>query len=114
MVNTISGNEIVYAIEQDANGRPAAQTVAFNTQQIANLNGSGSYRGTFVATGATAVTVSNTLVLITSPIIISLNTVGGTVGAVPSIKTITAATGFTVKTDLGDTSTYNYAILGTN
>lgn len=114
MVNTISGNEIIYAIEQDANGHPAAQEVPFTTQQIANLNGGGNYRGTFVATGATAVTVANTLVLTTSPIVISLNTVGGSVGAVPSIKTITAGVGFTVKTDLGDSSTYNYAILGTN
>lgn len=114
MVNTISGNEIFYGIEQDANGRPAAQLIPFTSQQIANLNGSGSYRGTFTVTGATAVSVTNTLVLTTSPIVISLNTVGGTVGALPTIKTITAASGFTVKADLADTSTYNYAILGTN
>ncbi|RAK51210.1 2-C-methyl-D-erythritol 4-phosphate cytidylyltransferase [Phenylobacterium soli] len=67
--------------------------------------------GTFVLNGATPVTVSNTSVAISDAIIISLNTVGGTVGAVPAIKTITAATGFTVAGTAGDTSTYNYAII---
>lgn len=67
--------------------------------------------GTFVCNGATPVTVNNTSVAITDTIIISLNTVGGTVGAVPSVKTITAATGFTVAGTAADTSTYNYAII---
>lgn len=67
--------------------------------------------GTFVCNGATPVTVNNTNVAISDAIIISLNTVGGTVGAVPAIKTITAATGFTVAGTASDTSTYNYAII---
>lgn len=67
--------------------------------------------GTFVANGATPVTVNNTSVAVSDAIVISLNTVGGTVGAVPAIQTITAATGFTVAGTAGDTSTYNYAIL---
>lgn len=68
--------------------------------------------GTFVANGVTPVTVSNTSVAITDAIIISLNTVGGTVGAnPPDIQTITAGVGFTVAGLTLDTSTYNYAII---
>lgn len=67
--------------------------------------------GTFVANGTTPVTVSNTSVAITDAIIISLNTVGGTVGVQPHVATITAATGFTVVCTASDTSTYNYAII---
>lgn len=67
--------------------------------------------GTFVANGVTPVTVNNTSIAITDAIIISLNTVGGTVGALPVIQTITASTGFTVAGTALDTSTYNYAIV---
>lgn len=68
--------------------------------------------GTFVANGVTPVTISNTSVAITDAIIISLNTVGGTVGAnPPDIQTITAGVGFTVAGLTLDTSTYNYAII---
>lgn len=67
--------------------------------------------GTFVCNGVTPVTVSNTNVAITDAVIISLNTVGGTVGAAPDLKTITGATGFTVACTAADTSTYNYALI---
>jgi hypothetical protein len=68
--------------------------------------------GTFVANGASSVTVANANVTATSIILISLNTVGGTVGAIPAVKTITVGTGFTVAGTAADTSTYNYIILG--
>ncbi len=67
--------------------------------------------GTFVCNGVTPVTVNNTNVAISDAVIISLNTVGGTVGAAPDLKTITAATGFTVACTAADTSTYNYALI---
>ncbi len=67
--------------------------------------------GTFVANGATPVSVSNSSIAVTDAIIISLNTVGGTVGALPVLQTITANTGFTVAGTASDTSTYNYAII---
>lgn len=67
--------------------------------------------GTFVSNGATPVTVSNTSIAVTDTIIISLNTVGGTVGAHPAIQTITAGVGFTVAGTALDTSTYNYAVI---
>lgn len=67
--------------------------------------------GTFVCNGVTPVAVANTSIEITDTIVISLNTVGGTVGATPSVKTITAGVGFDVAGDASDTSTYNYAII---
>lgn len=74
--------------------------------------GSNARCGTFVANGTSPVTVSNTSVAITDAIIISLNTVGGTVGVQPHVATITGSTGFTVICTASDTSTYNYALIG--
>jgi hypothetical protein len=67
--------------------------------------------GTFVANGTTPVTITDARVAITDAIVISLNTVGGTVGVQPHVATITAATGFTVVCTASDTSTYNYYLL---
>jgi hypothetical protein len=67
--------------------------------------------GTFVANGVTPVTVVNANVTANSVVICCLQTVGGTVGAVPAVKTITPTTGFTVVATAADTSTYNYIIL---
>lgn len=71
-----------------------------------------SIMGTFTANGATPVTVANTNVTANSIIIPTLKTVGGTVGAIPAIKTITPGTGFTIAATAADTSVYNYVILG--
>lgn len=68
--------------------------------------------GTFVADETTPVSVAAPAVDAGSNIIISLNTPGGTVGAIPAVQTITPGTGFTVAATSGDTSTYNYLILG--
>lgn len=68
--------------------------------------------GTVTLTGATPVSVTNTNVTANSIIDFTLKTVGGTVGAYPTIKTITAGTGFTVAGSASDTSTYNYRIIG--
>lgn len=73
--------------------------------------GSNGKVGTFVANGATPVSVSNTSIAITDAIIISLNTVGGTVGVQPHVATITAGVGFDVVCTASDTSTYNYTII---
>lgn len=67
--------------------------------------------GTWVCNGATPVTISNTSVAITDAIVISLNTVGGTVGVQPHVVTITGGTGFTAVGTASDTSTYNYALI---
>lgn len=71
----------------------------------------GGSTGTFTANGTTAVSVSNTLVTANSIIIPTLKSVGGTVGALPSVKTITPSTGFTVAATASDTSVYNYVII---
>ena len=68
--------------------------------------------GTFVINGVTPVVVANTNVTANSSIIPTLKTVGGSVGAVPSVKTITPGTGFTVAGTASDSSTYNYLIIG--
>lgn len=88
-----------------------AITMGTASQGLVLKQGSNGLCGTFVCNGATPVTVSNTNVAVTDAIIVSLNTVGGTVGAVPAVKTITAATGFTIAGTASDTSTYNYAII---
>lgn len=68
--------------------------------------------GTFTVTGATAVTVADTNITTASTVDITLKTVGGTVGAVPVIKTITSGVGFTVTAITADVSVYNYHING--
>lgn len=68
-------------------------------------------KGTFVCNGSTPVTVTDANVTANSVIIITLKTVGGTVGDTPVVKTITPTTGFTVAGTASDTSTYNYAIV---
>lgn len=73
--------------------------------------GSNGKTGTVTLNGATPVTVSNTSITANSGVVFTLKTVGGTVGAVPSIKTITAGTGFTVAGTASDTSVYNYHVI---
>lgn len=70
-----------------------------------------SVNGTFTANGATPVTVADTNVTANSSIVVTLKTVGGTVGAIPAVKTITAGTGFTIAGTASDTSVYNYLII---
>jgi hypothetical protein len=69
-------------------------------------------RGTFTCNGVTPVVVSNANITADSQVLITLKTVGGTVGATPAVKTITVSTGFTVAGTASDTSVYNYAIIG--
>lgn len=66
-------------------------------------------QGTFTANGATTVTVASSRVTATSVVSISLNTVGGT-PAPPFLFTLTAGTGFGVRSTAGDTSVYNYVV----
>lgn len=66
---------------------------------------------TVTLNGATPVTVANKNVTANSIIMFTLKTVGGTVGAVPSVKTITPGTGFTVAGTASDTSVYNYVVI---
>jgi hypothetical protein len=69
-------------------------------------------RGTVVLNGATPVTVAAPSLTADSVIVFGLKTVGGTVGATPAPKTVTPGTGFTVAGTAGDTSTYNWMVIG--
>lgn len=81
------------------------------TAGIVLKQGANGKTGTFVA-AAGAATVANTSIAITDSIIISLNTVGGTIASQPYVATITAGVGFTVAGGGGsNTSTYNYAVI---
>lgn len=68
--------------------------------------------GSFTANGASVVTVADANVTANSIIIPTLTTVGGTVGAIPAVKTITAGTGFTIAGTASDTSVYAYLRIG--
>jgi hypothetical protein len=68
--------------------------------------------GTFVNNGVSAVTTADTRLTANSVVVISLKTVGGTVGAIPHLETVTPGTGFTTIGTASDTSTYNYLIIG--
>lgn len=68
--------------------------------------------GTFIANGATPVTVTDAAITAGSAVTITLKTVGGTVGALPRLVTVTPGTGFNVNCTASDTSTYNYEIRG--
>ena len=78
---------------------------------VAGVNQNGGY-GTFIANGATAVVVAAPVVTANSQVDITLKTVGGTPAGAPFLSAITPGTGFSVKSAAGDTSVYNYAIIG--
>lgn len=68
--------------------------------------------GTFTNNGTSTVTTSNAAITASSQVLITLKTVGGTVGAIPHLLTITPGTGFATVGTASDTSVYNYTILG--
>ncbi len=86
-------------------------TNTFTMVGFAQTSAQGS-SGTLTMNGATPVTVTDSRVTANSAIVITLKTVGGTVGVQPHIPTITAGTGFTVVGTALDTSVYNYLIIG--
>lgn len=108
---TLSGITVVYS---NTTASFLVTRTAANTYTIVGFEQTapiGSF-GTFTCNGTTAVTVTDSRVTANSAIDITLKTVGGTVGAIPAIQTITAGTGFTVAGTASDTSVYNYLING--
>lgn len=103
----LSGNELLQVTGITGSGLPSGQTFQTTTGAVVKT---GVAIGNFTITGATAVTVADTNVTTTSIISFTLKTVGGTVGAIPAIKTITPGTGFTVAATTADVSVYNYEI----
>lgn len=92
---------------------PLTQTnPLFNNYTGNGPDGPGTFGGgTFVCNGTTAVVVADTRVQVGNVIVPGLRTVGGTVGAIPRVTTITPGVGFTIAGTASDTSTYNYVIL---
>jgi len=86
-------------------------TMSAAAKTLVLKQGANGKTGTVTLNGATPVTVSNTSITANSGVVFTLKTVGGTVGAVPSIKTITPSTGFTVAGTASDTSVYNYHVI---
>ena len=66
--------------------------------------------GTFVATSNVTLNVAVSRITATSVVVMSLNTVGGTILGHPYLMTLTAGTGFGVRAGASDTSTYNYIV----
>lgn len=83
-----------------------------DVKRISGLLVPAAQKGTFTCNGATPVAVTNATVTPDSQILVTLKTVGGTVGATPAVKTITPGTGFTIAGTALDTSVYNYNIVG--
>lgn len=90
--------------------KTGAATYTLKGYRLAGPNSAPS--GTFTANGASAVTVTDTRVTANSVVIATVKTPGGTVGAIPAVKTITPGTGFTIAGTASDTSVYNYLIIG--
>ena len=88
-------------------------TFSVATAGITLKQGANGRTGTFICNGVTPVTVNNTSFAAGDVILVSLETVGGTVGALPAVKTVTPATGFTVAGTASDTSTYRYILIRT-
>jgi hypothetical protein len=102
-----------YFIKHYASGgsTPVYQVTEAGDETANSLHVIAARKGTFVCTAAGTITISNTNELVTSDVIISLNTAGGTISTSPAMKTVTSGTGFTVLCGAADTSTYNYSIL---
>ena len=68
--------------------------------------------GTVTLNGTTPVTLSSASLAITDVIVLSLNTVGGTVGVQPHVATVTAGQATVIAT-ASDTSIMNWALIKT-
>lgn len=110
--NTWSFNSTGQLVQDATNGGDIILNKA-GTKLNYKTGGAAATAGTFTCNGATNVTINTTSIATTSIVVISLNTVGGTVGAIPKVTTITAGTSFTVAGTASDTSVYNWAIIGT-
>ena len=67
--------------------------------------------GTFTCTSSGTITVANTAVTANTIVIVTVKTAGSP-GVTPYIATITPGTGYTITCASGDTTVYNYIILG--
>lgn len=75
------------------------------------LLASSTTAGNFTLNGATPVSITNSSAAVGAIVLFGLRTPGGTVGNLPTVKTINAGVGFTVAGTAGDTSDYSYHII---
>lgn len=107
---TVSGITVVPA---HTTARYLVTYTAANTVTMVGLSKSlpSTTSGTFTNNGTSTVTTADPNVTANSAIVITLKTVGGTVGAIPHLLTITPGTGFATVGTASDTSVYNYLII---
>ena len=107
----VDGGASVYKVNSAGNITTSGTINSSSIVSTGSLTLAAGRKGTFVCTGGGTITISNANEALTSDVVISLNTAGGTITTPPAMKTVTAATGFTVLCGATDTSTYNYNIL---
>jgi hypothetical protein len=86
------------------------------TQITVKGGGAAATAGTFTCNGVTAVTVTTTAASVSMVLAFSPNSISGTapIGA-PYVSALTPATSFQVKCSIaGETSVYNWALIGTS
>ena len=67
--------------------------------------------GQVTVNGTSNIVVNDQSIEQHSIVLFGLNTVGGTVGAIPRVVTKTSGASFTVSAEAGDTSIYNYIVI---
>jgi len=102
------GDDLTVTGDIDTDGDVLLSAIGKSLKVLAGANGKA---GTVTLNGATPVSVATTALKDTSVVLFGLKTVGGTVGAYPSVKTVTPNTGFDVAGTAGDTSVYNWIIV---
>jgi len=95
-------------------GNAGAITTETVGQTLGVKSGTNALSGTFTANGATPVAVATTAWDANCVAVITLKTIGGTVTSQPFVSSVTAGTGFSVTSAVGDTSTYNWVALKVN
>ena len=89
---------------------PVVVCGSFNYNGGPQSTGIAACGGTFTCTSSGTITVANTFMTANSVVLFGLKTAGSPAALVPA--TVTPGTGFTVTCGSGDTSVYNYIILG--
>lgn len=86
-----------------------ATKTALLTEGVLSLSG---LVGQFVANGTTPVVVNSPYVTASTRAFFSFKTLGGTRGAVPNVSARVAGTSISFVAEAGDTSTYDYLLIG--
>lgn len=99
-----AGTTAVYVLTQTAANTITMVGVLLTTPTAAS--------GTFTANSTSAVTVTDSRITANSVVAFGIKTPAGTPAAMPYMIAVTPGTSFQVKAGSGDTSVYNYMIIG--